>query len=108
MFAFLHRWIEKRHSLREAWRRDAASLIEADEMVAFYEAQLRAARARYAGDSEGFWHWAKVAVEVERGSTNAEIDQTTLQAILECDASMRHDGSSESASARKMLRDLGY
>lgn len=81
-------------------------LIEIDETYSFYEAQLRAARARSERDSAYFWHWAKVAAEVARRSPVAEMDERRLEAILAEDARCRTTPQPERRSARDIVREL--
>lgn len=81
------RWLARRRAIRARWQADARQLIRHDERGAFYEAQRRAARARADGDRGEFWHWAKVASEVARLSPIAEMDQATIEAVV--DAEMR-------------------
>lgn len=77
------RWLERRRDIRRRWQVDACRLIVKDEPHAYYSAQRRAARSRIEGDRAGFWHWAKVASEVARLSTIAEMDRTVPQHIVD-------------------------
>jgi hypothetical protein len=43
-----------------------AEVIRANPKTAYYGATRAAARARFARDMEGFWHWSRVAAEVAR------------------------------------------
>lgn len=79
------RWLARRRAIRARWQADARDLIRHNERVAYYEAQRRAARARADGDRGEFWHWAKVAAEVARLSPIAEMDQATLEAVVDAE-----------------------
>ncbi len=82
MIGALRLWIERRQSLRRLWQADARTLIQRDERNAYYVAQRLAARARAAGDRGTFFHWAKVAAEVARLSSAAEMDYSVVKAIV--------------------------
>ena len=58
-------------------------LLEQFEKDAYYTAQRLAARSRFRGDREGFWHWAKVAAEVARISPDVEMDMAIVERIVE-------------------------
>lgn len=58
-------------------------MIEQHGRHAYYEAQRLAARNRAMQDRSGFWHWAKVASEVARLSSAAEMDLKVVQAIAD-------------------------
>lgn len=83
MFSVLTDWIEKRRAIRRRWQADARVLLEKDELGAYYAAQRLAARSRSRGDQAEFWHWAKVASEVARLSSAAEMDASVLASIVE-------------------------
>ena len=82
MFAFMRRWINRRRNLKLLCRNDARRLVDRDPSSAYYDAQRRAARARFAGDGEGFLHWASVAAEVARISS-APMDLEIVKRIFE-------------------------
>lgn len=50
--------------------------------MAYYDAQRAAARARFAGDSQAFLHWARVAAEVARISS-APMDYEIVKRIVD-------------------------
>lgn len=81
MISYLRQWLEKRRRLRQLWKSDAQMLIERDEPNAYYTAQRLAARSRATGDRSGFFHWTKVAVEVARRSSVAEMDISVVEEI---------------------------
>lgn len=83
MFSAFSRWLQHRRDIRRRWQADARRLIDEDEPAAYYPAQRQAARSRLQGDRPGFWHWAKVASEVARLSTVAEMDRAVLQRIVD-------------------------
>lgn len=83
MFHVLTDWIEKRRAIRRRWQADARALLSTDEPGAYYAAQRLAARNRSCGDRAEFWHWAKVASEVARLSSVAEMDAGVLANIVE-------------------------
>ena len=58
--------------------------------TAYYQAQRLAARARAEGPGGAFVHWSKVAAEVTRISPRAEMDLSTVQAIV--DEGLRRSG----------------
>jgi len=74
MLAAIERWLDHRRAIRRRWQADARVLVEADEVIAYYEAQRRAARAPVRGDGAEFYHWAKVAAEIARIAPRAEMD----------------------------------
>lgn len=82
-FNFINQWLEHRRASRRRWQADARGLIQQDEPSAYYLAQRRAARSRAARDRAEFIHWAKVAAEVARISSVAEMDQSVVEAIVE-------------------------
>jgi len=75
-------WIERRQQIRRLFQDDARQLIERDPITAYYDAQRAAARARFAGDGQGFLHWAKVAAEVARIS-NAPMNYEIVESIVD-------------------------
>jgi hypothetical protein len=75
-------WIERRRQLRRLFQHDARQLIERDPTAAYYDAQRAAARARFSGDSQAFFHWAKVAAEVARTS-DAPMDYEIVKRIVD-------------------------
>ena len=81
MLSFLMGWVRKRRMLRKLWQADAQHLIDADERNAYYSAQRLAAKSRATGDADGFFHWSKVAAEVARRSSVAEMDFAVVQSI---------------------------
>jgi hypothetical protein len=81
MIFSLKQWLEKRRRLRQLWKSDAQTLIERDEPNAYYTAQRLAARLRATGDQSGFFHWTKVAAEVARRSSVAEMDISVVEEI---------------------------
>ena len=83
MLSTLAGWIEKRRHIRRRWQQDARIMIEQHGRHAYYEAQRLAARNRAMQDRSGFWHWAKVASEVARLSSAAEMDLKVVQAIAD-------------------------
>lgn len=83
MFSIFQRWLAKQRELRRLLQVDARKLIDRDERQAYYTAQRLAARSRVMGDSRGFFHWAKVAAEVARLSSRAEMDRAVVEAIVE-------------------------
>lgn len=83
MLVTLNHWIAKRRQIRKLWQSDARRLASEFGRSAFYEAQRRAARARFSGDGDGFVHWAKVASEVARISPIAEMDFHVVRRIVE-------------------------
>ena len=83
MIGAISRWIERRARIRVAWKDDAGMLLEQFGMHAYYTAQRLAARSRFRGDREGFWHWAKVAAEVARISPDVEMDMAIVERIVE-------------------------
>lgn len=82
VFSAVTTWIERRRQLRRLFQNDAHQLIERDPVTAYYDAQRAAARARFAGDSRAFLHWAKVAAEVARIST-APMDYEVVKSIVD-------------------------
>lgn len=82
MLATIGRWMERRRAVRRRWQADARTLVAADEVNAYYEAQRRATRARVGGDRAEFYHWAKMAAEVARIAPLAEMDIDVLQALV--------------------------
>lgn len=87
MLSALFRWIQRRRDIRRRWQSDARKLIEEDEPRAYYSAQRLATRSRKRGDRAGFWHWAKVASEVARISSVAEMDRAVLERIVDEESS---------------------
>jgi len=83
MLGVLKRWIERRRAKRRLVDADARDLIRRDERNAYYDAQRLAARSRFRGETESFWHWAAVAAEVARVSPVAEMDMRTVEAIVD-------------------------
>jgi hypothetical protein len=82
MFSNFQRWNANRRALRSLWQAAARELIERNERQAYYTAQRLAARSRALGDSQSFFHWAKVAAEVVRLSSRAEMDLAVVEAIV--------------------------
>lgn len=62
---------------------DARVLIQENEHKAYYAAQRLAARSRAEGNRGEFWHWARVASEVARVSSVAEMDLEVVKAIAD-------------------------
>ena len=83
MFPAIHRWVQHRRAIRRSWRSEARQLVATDEVNAYYEAQRRAARARYHEDRDEFYHWAKVAAEVARLSPRAEMNIEIVRRIAD-------------------------
>lgn len=82
MFAILRDWFKKRRRLRVLWKSDAELLLRRDERNAYYNAQRLAARSSALKDTDGFFHWSKVAAEVARRSSIAEMDLAVVEAIV--------------------------
>lgn len=82
MFSHFKGWLERRLALRRLWQQDAKTLIDREERTAYYAAQRLAARSRAIGDGAGFFHWTKVAAEVARTSSAAEMDISVVDAIV--------------------------
>ena len=83
MFSVIFGWVERRREIRRRWQSDARRLIHEDERGAYYAAQRLAARSRAQRDRAGFWHWAKVASEVARISSIAEMDRAVVERIAD-------------------------
>lgn len=83
MFGVVSGWIYRRREIRRRWQSDARRLIHEDERGAYYAAQRLAARSRVQRDRAGFWHWAKVASEVARISSIAEMDRAVVERIAD-------------------------
>lgn len=83
MFAAVRRWGEHRRQIRHRWQSDARTLLGHSQAGAYYDAQRRAARARFDGNRAEFFHWAKVAAEVARLSPLAEMDMDVVRAIVD-------------------------
>jgi hypothetical protein len=83
MIGAISRWIERRGRIRAAWKEDATMLLEQFGEDAYYTAQRLAARSRFRGDRDGFWHWAKVAAEVARSSPHVEMEMVVVERIVE-------------------------
>lgn len=66
-------------------------LLEQFGTEAYYTAQRLAERSRFRGDRAGFWHWAKVAAEVARISSEVEMEMAVVERIVEEE---RHQRSS--------------
>jgi hypothetical protein len=98
MFAVMARWWERRRTLQRLCREDARLLLERNPSAAYYDAQRLAARARFAGDSRAFMHWARVAAEVARISNNP-MDIKVVQAIADEEEQFAKHGSTPSKSA---------
>lgn len=81
-WGWFRRWIEKRREIRRRWKMEACLLIELFGPEAYYEAQRRAARARFGGDRDGYWHWSKTASEVARLSPDAEMEFVVVEKIV--------------------------
>lgn len=94
MIGFFRCWIERRRAMRRRWQADARKLVQHDEPNAYYMAQRQAARARAARDQAEFLHWAKVAAEVARISSVAEMDQSVVKAIVEDELRISRTGRS--------------
>ena len=82
MLDMLRRWIERRR-IRRRWQADARRLVQMDERCGYYAAHWLAARARANGVTGEFVHWTKVAADVARISSRAEMDLATVQAIAD-------------------------
>lgn len=97
MLASLKAWAERRCQLRRRWQDDARRLVNQNEPAAYYEAQRLAARARVSRDTAEFVHWAKVAAEVARISSRAQMDLAVVHAIVDAEfhraGSAAHSGS---------------
>ena len=89
MFPLSRQWWNRRQEMRRLWRADALALIQSDERNAYYAAQRLAARSRALGDRQGFYHWAKVAAEVARRSSVAEMDLAVVEAVAAEELSRR-------------------
>lgn len=83
MLRIITDWFEKRRQIRLRWQQDARATIEKYGRHAYYEAQRPAASSRAIRDRSGFWHWAKVASEVARLSSVAEMDMKVVQEIAD-------------------------
>lgn len=83
MFNVIFGWIERRREIRRRWQSDGRRLINEDERGAYYAEQRLAARCRAQHDRAGFWHWAKVASEVARISSIAEMDRAIVERIAD-------------------------
>jgi type II secretory pathway component PulJ len=59
-------WFRRHRMRRLLAMQSAAELLRKDRATAYYEATRADARARFAGDTEGFWQWSRVAAEVAR------------------------------------------
>lgn len=82
MLAAIGKWMERRRAIRRRWQADARALVAEDAVTAYYEAQRRAARARFGGDRAAFYHWAKVAAEVARIAPLAEMNIDVVRAVV--------------------------
>jgi hypothetical protein len=89
---FLRHWIERCRAIRRLWQQDARELISRDERSAYYTAQRLAARARAEGDRANFVHWVKVAAEVARASSVAEMDLSVVDSIVAEELEARSSG----------------
>jgi len=98
MFAMIAQWWGRRRKLQQMCREDARLLLERNPSTAYYDAQRLAARARFAGDSQAFMHWARVAAEVARISNNP-MDIKVVQAIADEEEQFARHGSTPSKSA---------
>lgn len=79
-------------------REDARRLLAMNPSTAYYDAQRIAARARFAGDSSAFFHWARVAAEVARISDNP-MDMTVVRAIADEEERAAKHGSTPAKPA---------
>jgi hypothetical protein len=91
MLSALRRWLKRRQEIRRRWQDDARVLVERNAVGGYYEAQRLAAWARASGQAGEFLHWAKVAVEVARISPRAEMDLSTVQAVVDAETRRRND-----------------
>lgn len=92
-FSALARWFERRRAFRALCREEARNLLELNPHTAYYDAQRIAARARFAGDSQAFIHWARVAAEIARISNNP-MDRKIVEQIVDEEARRsRRDGA---------------
>ena len=82
MLSKIRQWVEHRRTTRRRWQADARALVAADEVNAYYEAQRCATRARVRSDRAEFYHWAKVAAEVARIASLAEMDIDAVRAVV--------------------------
>ncbi len=83
MYRALRLWLELRRAIRRRWQADARALVQIDETEAYYAAQRLAARARADGLTGDFLHWTKVAAEVARVSSRANMNLASVQAIVD-------------------------
>jgi hypothetical protein len=89
MIGFLRQWIKHRREIRRRWQDDARRLAAADPVNGHCQAQRRAARSRARGNAAKFWHWAKVASEVNRIESRAAMDFEVVKAIADQEAAGR-------------------
>ena len=94
MLSRFKRWVDHRRDIRRQWQHDARALLSQDERGAYYAAQRLAARSRATGDSGAFLHWTKVAAEVARLSSMAEMDLATVQAVVDGELDAARPGQS--------------
>jgi hypothetical protein len=59
-------WLRSHRMRRLIVMQSAAELLRKAPATAYYDATRAAARARFSRDTEGFWHWSRVAAEVAR------------------------------------------
>jgi regulator of protease activity HflC (stomatin/prohibitin superfamily) len=83
VYRALRLWLELRRAIRRRWQADARALVQIDETEAYYAAQRLAARARADGLTGDFLHWTKVAAEVARVSSRANMNLASVQAIVD-------------------------
>ncbi|KQZ59775.1 hypothetical protein ASD54_23645 [Rhizobium sp. Root149] len=81
MILFLTRWLAHRRAIRRRWQADARLLVSSDPAGSYYEAQRRAFHSRSSGDIDEFWHWSKVASEIARIESRAEMNFAVLKAL---------------------------
>lgn len=78
----LLRWLRRRRQLAQYVAEDARGLLARNPDTAYYDAHRAAARARFAGDAQSFWHWSRVSAEVARISENP-MDIEEVERIIE-------------------------
>lgn len=57
-------------------------MLAANSTTAYYDAHRLAACARFGGDRDGFFHWARVAAEVARIG-DSPMDMAVVRAIVD-------------------------
>jgi hypothetical protein len=89
MIRFLTKWLANRRAIRRRWQADARLLAISDPAGSYYEAQRRAFHSRCTGDLDEFWNWSKVASEIARIESRAEMDFSVLRALSDQDKAGR-------------------